>query len=256
MGASSSGRIGSFIHDLPTVDSTNEEAKRLARLGAAHGEVVLAREQTAGKGRRGRSWIGLPGQQLYLSVILRLPLEPRDAPQLVSLAAVAVAEALARWEVDARIKWPNDLQVQGKKISGILLELAATPRGVEFLVAGIGVNLEGRREELPQDIRDRTTTLEEASGRRIPRDEVAAAILQRLDHWLERLASEGFEAIRLRYVELSAVLGERVRMIEAERVIEGEAVGVDEAGALLVQVEGGGVERFLTGDVTSLRMDG
>lgn len=254
MAASSTRRLGAFVHELASVGSTNEEAKLLARLGAAHGEVVIAREQTAGKGRRGRSWLGLPGQQLYLSVILRLDLEARDAPKIVSLVAVAVAEALDAFGVEAAIKWPNDLEVGGRKIAGILLELSATGRGIEFLVAGIGVNLDGRREELPEEIRSRATTVEEAAGRKVAGRELAGVILARMEAWLDRLAAEGFEPIRARYLERSAIIGGRVRMIEADRELEGVAEGVDEAGALLVRLDDGTVERFLTGDVTSLRV--
>lgn len=238
------------------LDSTNEEAKRLARMGALHGEAVVADRQTRGKGRRGRTWLGPDGENLFLSVILRPDLPPTRAPQLVAVAAIAVAEALRSFGAPARIKWPNDVELDGRKVAGILLELAAAPDRIDYAVVGIGVNLEGDLEALGEEIDARATTLERATGRRPGRDAVMHAVLEGLGAWCECLEREGFSPVRARYLELSSTVGARVRMIEAEREIEGEAVGVDEEGALRVLLDSGEEVRFLSGDLVTLRKVG
>jgi len=241
------------VHRLDSVESTNDEARRLARAGAGHFEAVVADVQTAGRGRRGRTWIGLPGQNLFLSVILRPDLPAARAPRLVAVCAVAVAEALRSFGADARIKWPNDVEVGGRKICGILLELSAGGKKVDFAVAGIGVNLEGDLAALGPEAAARATTLERELAIRPGRDEVMRRVLDELWAQVERFEREGFEPVRRRYLELSSTVGARVRLVEPDRTIEGVAVDVDGDGALWVEVNGGGVERFLSGDLVTLR---
>lgn len=241
------------VHRLESVDSTNEEAKRLARMGAAHGEAVVADVQTAGKGRRGRRWLSPPGQNLYLSVVLRPEIPPARAPLLVAVSAVAVAEALRSFGAEAKIKWPNDVEVGGRKICGILLELSLRDERVDFAVAGFGVNLEGDLSTLGAEIAERATTLERELGIRPGRDEVMRRILSTLEERLGQFEREGFAPIRARYLELSSTVGARVRLFEPERTIEGVALDVDDEGALWVEVDGGGIERHLTGDLVTLR---
>lgn len=245
--------LSRLVHRYESVDSTNEVAKQLARAGAAHGEAVIADEQRAGKGRRGRSWLGLPGQNLFLSVILRPELPPAHAPRLVAVAAVSVAEALGSFGLRAQVKWPNDVEIEGKKVCGILLELRAKEGAIDFAVVGIGVNVEGPIEELGEEVAARATTLERELGQSPGREEVLRRILDALDRWQARLAKEGFGPVRARYLALSSTVGARVRMIEPERVLEGIAFDVDQDGALWVRDEEGREERFLSGDVVTLR---
>lgn len=248
--------LARIIHRFESLPSTNEEAKRLARAGAAHGEVVIADRQPAGKGRRGRSWLDLGGRNLFLSAILRPELPAAKAPRLVAVAAVSVAEALESLGLEARLKWPNDVEIQGKKVCGILLELAAKGEAIDFAVVGIGVNLEGRPEAFGEEVAERATTLERELGRRTDREEVLRRILDRLDHWQAFLGSQGFAPVRERYRFLSSTIGARVRMIESDRILEGLALDVDEDGALWVKDDEGREERFLSGDVVSLRSIG
>lgn len=238
------------------LESTNEEAKRIARLGALHGEAVVADRQTRGKGRRGRSWQGLGGENLFLSVILRPELPPTQAPRLVAVAAVAVAEALEDFGASSRIKWPNDVEVGGRKIAGILLELSAQAERIDFAVVGVGLNLEGDLEALGEEIAARATTLERELGMNPGRDALMFRILDHLRTWSDRLEAEGFAPVRERYLELSSTVGARVRMMEAEQVLEGEAIDVDEEGALWVRLDGGEDVRFVSGDLVTLRKVG
>ena len=249
----STRELGWAIHHHTQLASTNDEAMGLARAGAAHGEVVVAEKQTAGRGRRGRAWSSPPRVNLYLSVILRPELTPQRAPELVSIVAVAAAETLREFSVDAGIKWPNDLVVDGRKIAGILLDLAADAGRIHFVVAGLGINANASLEDFPEEVREIATSMKLECGHGVSRAAVTATLLGKLEAWLDRFEAEGFGPVRARYRELSSILGKPVRLIEADKVTEGVATEIDEAGALLVRGADGAVHRFVSGDVVSLR---
>jgi BirA family transcriptional regulator, biotin operon repressor / biotin---[acetyl-CoA-carboxylase] ligase len=245
--------LGRELHAHDVIGSTNDEALRLARAGAPHGTLVLAEAQTAGRGRRGRSWLSPAAGNLYLSLVLRPNLPPQRAPELVPVVAVAAAEALRELGVDAAIKWPNDLLIEGRKVAGILTELSAGSERILFAVVGVGLNANGTSADLPEEIRPIATSVREALGREVSRADLVAAFLGRLEHWLDCHEAAGFAPVRERYRALSATLGRRVRLIDAEGEVEGIAEDVDEAGALLLRRDDGTLERARTGDVTSLR---
>lgn len=244
--------LGRSIHYRESLPSTNELAFRLAGEGAANGEVVVADQQTAGRGRRGRTWASPPGVNLYFSVILRPELPPQRAPELTLVAGVALAEILREAGADAKIKWPNDVHVRGKKIAGILTELSAEPDAIHFVVLGVGVNLNSGPEDLPPELRPQAISLAEARGARVPRALFAAALWTRLEEWLDRHAENGFGPVRETWKELSSTLGEQVR-VKSDREVRGRAVDLDEQGALLVKTEKGAVERIVAGDVEPLQ---
>jgi BirA family biotin operon repressor/biotin-[acetyl-CoA-carboxylase] ligase len=210
------------VHHRVT-DSTNERARELAALGAPHGTLVTAHEQTAGRGRQGREWVAAPGSSLLLSLVLR---SPTDALPLA--AAVAVCEALP---VDAAIKWPNDIWIGGAKVAGILVE-ARPQEG--WAVLGVGVNVSDA-PDLPH-----TTSLGGAVGV----EELLERLLLALDRWLSRPLPEVLAAWRSR----DALLGETVRWQNGS----GKGVGIDEGGALLVDT-GSGVVALQAGEVHLLR---
>jgi len=248
--------LGWAIHHHSSLPSTSDEAIALARAGAAQGEVVIADRQTAGRGRRGRSWLSPPKVNLHLSVILRPDLPPQRAPELVSLVAVAAAETLRELGVPARIKWPNDLVVEGRKLAGILLDLSAEADRIHHVVVGVGFNLNITLDDFPEELRPLVSSVRLETGAPVPRAAVVASFLAILEGWLDRFADEGFAPVRARYRELSSILGKPVRMSEADRSLEGVAEEIDESGALLIRKSDGSVERFLSGDITSLRVSG
>lgn len=239
---------GPVVH-RDVVDSTNRLAIDLARDGAEEGTAVVAEEQTAGRGRLGRTWESPPRLNLYLSVVLRPPMPPVDVPLLALVAAVAVAEAIAaETGLRAEIKWPNDVLLGGRKAAGILTELEAEADRVRFVVLGIGVNLNAGRDDLPPELRDKATSLARECGRPVDRAGFTARLLERLDADYDELLAAGFTGLRRRYEERHALTGRWVA-VEGARRIEGEVRGIDADGALLVETTAG-VERVLSGEVT------
>lgn len=249
----STRELGRVIHFRESVESTNDLARELADRGAQHGEVVVSEQQTRGKGRRGRSWISPPGVNLYFSVILRPELPPQRAPELTLVAAVAVAETLREAGVEVEIKWPNDLHIGGRKLAGILTELSADQDSVHDVVLGIGVNLNAKLSDFPVEWEGAVSSVLEERGEKVPRALFAAALLTRLEHWLDEHAEKGFGAIRAAWKEMCSTLGQSVLVKSERREIRGVAEDIDESGALLVRVEGGALERVLAGDVEQLR---
>ncbi len=244
--------IGQTLHCFDELPSTSDHAKALAEEGAAHGEVVVAERQTAGRGRRGRSWSSPARKNLYLSVVLRPDLPPQRASEITLVAAVALCDVVRQAGPEAGIKWPNDVLVRGKKIAGILTEMAAEMEAVHWVVLGIGVNLNARLEDLPEELRDEATSISVERGQPVPRALFAAALLARLEEWLDRHAAEGFEPIRKAWRERSVTLGREVRVRADGRDIEGLAEDIDDTGALLVRASGR-LERIVAGDVVHVR---
>jgi BirA family transcriptional regulator, biotin operon repressor / biotin---[acetyl-CoA-carboxylase] ligase len=246
--------LGRGIHHHETVPSTNQVAFELATDGAAHGEVVIAEQQTQGRGRRGRTWVSPAQKNLYLSIILRPEqLPPQRAPELTLVAAVALAETIREAGIDAEIKWPNDVHVGGRKLAGILTELSAEPERVHFAILGIGVNLNATAEDFPPELRELATSLSEIRGERIPRALFAAALLSSLEKWLDLHAAEGFEPVRAAWKLMSSTLGQEILVKTEKSELRGTAVDVDASGALVVETAPGKVERVHAGDVEQVR---
>lgn len=246
--------LGRELHHLDSVGSTNAEAFRLAQEGAVHGTIVVAEEQTQGKGRRGRTWASPSGLNLYASVVLRPELPPQRAPELTLVAALAVAETLKEGGAPVAIKWPNDVLVDGKKIAGLLTELSADTESVHFVVLGMGINLNARVSDFPAELADSVTSLHEVRGERVPRALFAAALWSKLEHWLDVHQDEGFAPIRAAWKALSCTLNQDV-LVKTDRCeLRGHAFDIDETGALMVRrEEDGQVEHVVAGDVEAVR---
>jgi len=213
------------------IGSTSDEAKRLAEAGADEGTLVWALEQEAGRGRRGRAWVSPPGN-LYLSLVLRPRTMPGEAAQLGFAAALAVAEACARFlPLDAALlcKWPNDVLLRGAKVAGLLLESHAGERGVAWLVLGIGVNLASHPEgtEFP------ATSLA-AAGATVTPAAMLPILAERLLAWYETWRGQGFAPVRAAWLARAYGLGTPIRARLAEAEFGGRFVGLDERGMLLL----------------------
>jgi len=244
-------RVGREIICLREIDSTNTHAFKLAEAGAAEGTVVLADAQTAGKGRLGRTWLSPPGVNLYCSVILRPPIAPLAACQLTFLSVVAVARAVEKCtSLTPEIKWPNDLLVSGKKVCGLLNEMNAETEQVNFVVLGIGVNVNMSADQLGEGLRHPATSLMEEEGSPVNRVIFTRTLLGELDDLYDLFLREGEGPVREEWLRRSDLRGRGLTVVMGERVLKGVARGVDEFGALLVELADGSVERVLTGDVT------
>jgi BirA family biotin operon repressor/biotin-[acetyl-CoA-carboxylase] ligase len=235
--------VGRELRHFESVGSTNDEVRRLGLAGAPEGVVVVAEEQRAGRGRRGRSWES-PLGGVYLSALLRPACHPAAAPRLTLCAALAVAEALADAGAAPRIKWPNDVLIDGRKVCGILLELVAREDLVDFVVIGIGLNVNN-----PPPGPD-ATSLGAAVGRRLDRVAVCRSVLRRLDAVYGDFRSGGWPALLDRWRAWCDTLGRLVRVAGVGGVCEGRAVDVDGDGALLLSTADGGSLRLLAGEVT------
>ena len=244
-------RIGTSLICTGETDSTNTLAYRLAEEGAPEGTVVIADAQSRGKGRLGRQWESPAGVNLYCSIVLRPPIMPLHAPQLTFLSAVAVAEAIERSAgLSPVIKWPNDVLVNGFKVAGMLNEMSAETERVDFLVLGIGVNINMRRDQFPPDLRHPASSLAIEAGHEVGRLSFARAFLESLDAHYERYLAEGYGPLRQAWLGRSAVMGRRVRVGGHGEETRGTVEGIDEIGALLLRTASGDLERVLAGDVT------
>ena len=245
--------IGREVYCFRETKSTQTVAHELAQGGAEEGTVVLAEEQTAGKGRMGRSWFSPPGEGIWTSVILRPAIAPSQMGRVLLACAVAVAEAIRKeTELPALIKWPNDLLIRERKAGGILTEMTAEVGLVKFVVVGIGINVNVDREKFPEELRKRATSLKEEMGKEVSRLHLFQEILRTLEEYCLLLKDRQFEKVANRWRELSTTLERQIRIFFQGEIIEGQATDIDSDGALLVRLDSGFVKRLVGGDVTVL----
>jgi len=245
--------FGSKIYAFDSVGSTNTSARALAADGAPEGTVVFAEEQTAGRGRLGRSWKANAGENLTFSLILR----PTTPPEQMNLLPLGIAVAVARGVRQATAlpvccKWPNDLLLHGKKFAGILLESALGPRGFEFVVVGIGINV--NQCVFPEALRPRATSLALLAGHAMDRINIFRAVLESLEHEYDSFASRGLTSIVPDWLELAPIIGKRVSADVQGVTVHGTVIGISPDGGLQLHTDAGDRTLF-AGDVTILDME-
>lgn len=246
-------RLGTKLYYFAEIDSTNACARRLAEQGANEGGVIIAEAQTRGRGRLGRSWVSPPFVNLYVSVILRPQLAPVHAPQLTLMAAVALADTIASFiGAPPTIKWPNDILVGGKKLAGILTESSCDSERIEFVILGIGVNLNYPVALMPKVIRERATSILALTKNNIKREAFLQRLIQDLDRCYGELEEVGFDSLALRWEALFGLRGKRVRVEMTDHIMIGMAKGIDRDGALIVEDDRGERQRIIAGDVFPL----
>ncbi|MDR3348238.1 MAG: biotin--[acetyl-CoA-carboxylase] ligase [Acidaminococcales bacterium] len=248
--------LGRRIIYRTSVKSTNNVAKQEALDGCPHGTLVVAEEQTGGRGRLARGWFSPLHRGLWFSAVLRPPFLPQEAPKLTLLMAVVLAEALAIYPgVQASIKWPNDILLQGKKICGILTEMSAEMEAINYVVIGAGINTDIPEDVLPGDLKGKAGSLNDFAAAPVKRARLLANVLGTLEKTYDETVKGGFVPALKRWREYSATLGRKVRVDAPDGSFAGEAVDIDETGALLVLRDSGKLEKVLAGDV-SVRMAG
>ena len=241
-----------------TIDSTNTRAKELAAQGAPHGTVLIADQQTGGRGRRGRSFHSPAGSGIYMSVILRPHCAPADLMHLTCAAAVALCDAVeSACNCRPCIKWTNDLVFGERKIAGILTELGIGPKGsLDFCIIGIGINCCQAEADFPEEIRSIAGSLHSLTGKNVDRARVAAAMMDALYRMDQTLLTQKNEMMN-RYRADCITLGQSVSVVKADGAVRhGTALDVDADGGLLVRFENGFTETVSSGEVSVRGMYG
>lgn len=232
------------------VDSTNEEARRLARGGASHGAVIWAKRQTRGKGRMGRTWVSDEGN-LFVSLLLQPKVPLIDAAQFSFVTALAVAEALQPVVAEVgnlSLKWPNDILLDGRKLGGILLETEPMEDGKGYwLIAGIGINVESCPPE--SEVMYPATCLTKAGIEIISAKIVLSRLLPHFVECYDRWIEKGFEPIRQQWLELAHGIGESATVISGKETYQGTMMGIDALGRLQMQLEDKTLMHLTSGDV-------
>lgn len=242
--------FGRPLHILAATTSTNDVAKQYALQGALEGTVVLAEQQTQGRGRQGRSFASPPGVGVYLSLLLRPQLALSRLPQLTLITAVAVAEAITTVSaLPVTLKWPNDVEIYGRKTAGILTEAFVSAEAVPVVIVGIGINVNTTLAQFPVDLHPRVTSLALAAGHPVSRHRLIASLLEHLERLYYAFPTTGMEPIRQRWLHYGAIVGRHVRFSQANTTATGIVQGLDDDGALLVQSPTGVVHRLFSGEV-------
>lgn len=240
---------GQKILAYDTIDSSNNEAKRQAEAGAGHGLLVIGEEQTAGRGRRGRAWASKKGEGVFMSLLLKPDIQPANASMLTLVMGMAVRDALEKIaKIDAQIKWPNDIVVDGKKVCGILTEMSAQIDYINHIVIGVGINI--HNAEFPEEMQHIATSVFLQTGEHIRRSELVAEILARFEEYYVRyLTHENLRELMDDYNAHLINRGRHVQVIDLKKNYTGIAQGINEEGELLVEAEGG-IRRVTAGEVS------
>jgi len=247
-------RVGKRIEYYESIDSTNAVAKDLALKGTPDGTVVVAEHQTKGKGRLKRSWLSLPGENILFSVIFYPQISTDLVFRLTMLASIAAVKAVKRiCKVDAKIKWPNDLYINGKKVCGVLTEFSADFDSVHYIVVGIGLNVNFKTSK-NSEIENIATSLMEECGEKISRLSVFTALLEELDLLYKSFVKTGGEELEKEWNKYSMVVGRKIKIISGKDEKLGVAKGINKYGHLILLNENGQDEEIVCGDL-SLRFN-
>jgi BirA family biotin operon repressor/biotin-[acetyl-CoA-carboxylase] ligase len=243
--------IGRDIRVFQETTSTNDVVEKLARDGVAEGVVVFAEAQTRGRGRLGRQWLSPARKGLWFSVLLRPELRPLEATRLTVASATALRRAIqAQTGLGAQIKWPNDIQVRGRKVAGILTELSAELDRVKHVILGIGVDVNLNPGEFPPSWRKQASSLKAELGRLVSRPALAVAVLRELDADYARVEAGEFASVADEWEKHCSTIGQNVAIRVGNRQVRGCAEALSDEGALLLRTEHGRLERIIGGDVT------
>jgi BirA family biotin operon repressor/biotin-[acetyl-CoA-carboxylase] ligase len=245
--------FGKRIYHFFKADSTNRIALELGHAGEPEGALVIAEEQTAGRGRVGRTWHSERATGIYATLLLRPKLAPVQAPLLTMMAGLSARTAIADATGAAvDVKWPNDLMVSGKKIGGILTEMHAEPSQVRFVIVGIGINV--NQDKFPAELSATATSLRVETGKVQSRPDILIRLLREFENDYNRLLQEGAASIVKRFEEVSSYArGKRVQVTNGSAAFTGVTAGLAPEGLLRVQRDGGEVVTVVAGDVTELR---
>lgn len=244
------------IVSYEVIDSTNVKAKQLANEGKNQNLLVLAEEQTAGRGRRGRGWSSPKGSGIWMSLLLHPQIAPQNASMLTLVSALALVKAIKEvTQLEAQIKWPNDIILNGKKVCGILTEMSSEVDYIHYVVIGIGIN--ANTTEFPEEIQPIATSLQLAGNKEVNRAELVAVIMKHFERYYERfIKTEDMRELQEEYNNSLVHKNQNVKIINGSTITEGIARGIDTDGSLLVELEEGRILPVISGEVSVRGMNG
>lgn len=246
--------LGHPLYYFSETGSTNDEALALGIAGVPEGTVVLADRQSRGRGRFQRIWHSPAGSNVYTSIILRPEISSSEASQMPVMAGVAVAETLNPYCPDhVNVKWPNDVLIHHKKVCGILSQAKLIGKKIDFIVLGIGINVNLQNNEFSKEIRHTATSLAIETGREISRMELIISLYENLEKWYKKLLQDGFDPIKERCLKMMPMIGQMVQVVSGKELLEGKATGMDDDGALILLTEKNGEIKVSAGDATIKR---
>ncbi len=233
-----------------TVDSTQNIVRQLAEEGAPQGTLVIAEQQVNGRGRMGRSWISPAGKGIWMSLLLRPDLPVQFAPQLTLMTAAALCRSLMRQTgLDIGIKWPNDLLVDGKKISGILLESTAEDTKLKYVIAGIGISVNLAEKDYSADVLQKAVSLRMAGGKIFDREQLIADFLLEWEVLYEMYLQQGFEAIIPIWESYSVSLGKLAEITTSQEVLTGTPIALEQSGAIRIKLSDGSEKSIFSAEM-------
>lgn len=240
--------IGNEILCFDEVDSTNTVAKFLAEFGSEEGTVVISEVQTKGKGRHGKKWES-PTGGIWLSIILKPEIDPSKAPLITLATGVAVAKTLRKIGIDARIKWPNDILIKDKKVSGILTEANARFSTVDYVIVGIGIDSNLNIDVLPEKLQEGSTTLKNELETKITETDLITKFLNEFENVYDLFKEEKFDDILYDWRKMSQTIGSYVKIKQPlGKFLKGYAVGINNNGALILEEGNGNLKKIISGE--------
>ncbi len=243
--------IGKKLYYYKEIDSTNDEAKRLLKLGAGEGTVVIASEQKAGKGRLGRSWLS-PKGGLYLSIIIKPHMGAKEILDITLLGSLAAARAIrGLTKLDARVSWPNDIIIFQKKVGGVLTEISSSGKGPNSVIVGIGINVNIEYDKFPKDLV--ATSLKIELGQSIDKQKVATIFLEEFDKLYLAYLSKKRKEIIEEWKTLSLDIGKWVKVLKEKEEIEGKVTGIGTRGELILRGIDGKIKKLTSGEVVKVK---
>ncbi len=239
------------IHYFDEIDSTNTKAKELAEQGAPEGTLVIAENQTLGRGRRGRQWYSSHGKGIYATIILRPNIPPTGAPRITLMTAVAMAKALlSQVNMSIRIKWPNDILVKNKKLLGILTEISTEMDAVNYILVGFGLNVNTPHQDFPSEIRDIATSVFVETGEEQSRRRLLQACLEQFETHYNMFKQNEFGTILQQWKLLSKTMGSKIVVDVLGRKHTGIILDIDDDGVLILKDNENKIHRIFSGDIT------
>lgn len=244
-------RYGQHIHYYDNVESTQLIAHELVRSGAPDGTVIIAEQQTSGRGRMMRPWESTQGKGIWMTIIIRPDIAPHQAPQFTLVTAVAIVNALkvSFHNFTPEIKWPNDILINGKKTTGILTEMIAESDRIQALLIGIGINANHTKQDFPSELQNIATSIAIEEGKQIDRVQLVANVLQFLEHYSDHYVKHGFPLIKELWEQASGTIGKQVKATTLREVIEGEAIRITESGVLEIRQSNGEIKGVYSADI-------